>query len=653
MFKPFVALLLLAGGSLSVSAQTLFTYGGKPVEKAQFLRVYQKNALNKKPDYSAGALRDYVDLYSLFRMKVTEAQAQHLDTGLNIRREVEGYRRQLSKNYLSDQQTQDRLVKEAYDRMKEEVHVAHILVQGPRRGDTTGQWALADSLYRALQKGADFATLAREYTKDEASKAAGGDLGYITGLQTVYPFESAAFSTPVGKISKPFTTQFGAHIVKVLDRRPSRGKVEVAQIMAVSPKSRGEEGIAAARRTIDSALGELTAGKPWEQVVKKYSQDKYSVDEGGVLKPFGVGETAPAFEAAAFSLRRPGDLSQPVITDYGVHLIKLVKMVPTAPFDSLKTELVRRVDNDARGQIAKDQYLQGIKARYGWKENTANYEALKAAFFQGIADTGKDAKSFRAEDYSNGQTLLALGGENYSSADFMKFFQDATNGRVNGPKDLVLRHYYELYTSNVLQDFQLNALEKENTEYRTLLNEYRDGIMLFELMDRNVWSKASKDTLGLQAFFEDHKDKYKWDAGFAGGVYRFNTKDLAEKAVALLNKQGQMSEQGLQTGLQTDPKSGALSVQEGRYEWDRFTEVPRAQLITGKASTPKENGDGTFTVVYVKNELPAGQQKTLEEARGYAVADYQDSLEKAWNEMLRKKYPLVVNEKVLAGMVQK
>jgi peptidyl-prolyl cis-trans isomerase SurA len=210
-----------------------------------------------------------------------------------------------------------------------------------------------------------------------------------------------------------------------------------------------------------------------------------------------------------------------------------------------------------------------------------------------------------------------------------------------------------VYANNVLQDFQLNALEKENPEYLALLNEYRDGIMLFELMDRNVWSKATKDTLGLQAFYDGHKEKYKWDAGFAGGVYRFNTKELADKAVALLNKQGVMSEQRLQTELQVDPKSGFLSGQEGRYEWDRFTEVPRAQLVSGKASVPQKNADGSYTVVYVKSDLPAGQQKTLEEARGYAVADYQDSLEKAWNEMLRTKYPVVVNDKVLQSIVQK
>ena len=653
MLKPFLALLLLTGGGLSVSAQTLFTYGGKPVEKAQFLRVYQKNALNKKPDYSAKALREYVDLYSLFRAKVAEAQSQKLDTGLNIRREVDNYRKQLAKNYISDQETEDRLVREAYNRMKEEVHVAHILVQGPKRGDSTGAAALADSLYNALQKGASFDKLAHEYTKDEASKETNGDIGFITGLQTVYPFENAAYSTPVGKISKPFATQFGMHIIKVIDRRPTRGRVQVAQIMAVSPKSRGESGIAAARLTIDSAMGELLAGKPWSQVVKKYSQDKFSVEEEGVLKPFGVGETTPPFETAAFSLRKPGDLSQPVVTDYGVHLLKLVKTIPLTPFDSMKADIKTRVDNDARAQIAKDQYLNGIKSRYGWKENRPAYETLKSRFFEGVADTGKDAKSFRAEDYSSNQTLITLGGQNYTATDFMNYFQAATNGRVNGPKDLVLGHYYEVYANNVLQDFQLNALEKESPDYRNLLTEYRDGIMLFDLMDRNVWSKASKDTLGLQAFYDGHKDKYKWDAGFAGGVYRFNSKELADKGAALLNKQGVMSEQRLQTELQLDPKSGFLSAQEGRYEWDRFTEVPRAQLVNGKASVPQKNEDGSYTVVYIKSELPAGQEKTLDEARGYAVADYQDSLEKAWNEMLRKKYPVVVNDKVLESMVQK
>src|ERR1043165_1285955 len=229
-----LALTCLASGMLSFTGftQTLFNYGGNSVSKEEFLRVYQKNSLNKQPDLSEPALREYLDLYSLFRMKVSEAEKQHLDTMGSIQNELNNYRKQLAKNYLTDEEVTNRMIREAYDRMKEEVHVAHILVMSPMGGDTAVAYKKIDSIYNQLStKGADFTTMAKQFSEDRGSKENGGDVGYITALQTVYPFENMAYATPVGKISAPFRTHFGYHIVKVIDKRPSRGEVKVAHIL--------------------------------------------------------------------------------------------------------------------------------------------------------------------------------------------------------------------------------------------------------------------------------------------------------------------------------------------------------------------------------------------------------------------------------------
>ncbi len=657
MTKTLLAGLLLVGSALSTQAQNLFTYGGQPVSKPDFLRVYQKNGVQKKADLSEKALRDYLDLYSLFRMKVAEAEAQKLDTAPSLQREMESYRRQLSRSYISDPSTTEKLVAEAYDRRKTVVEVAHILVSLPASArDTAAVWQKADSLYKeATKKGADFGALAAKFSADNGSKARGGVVGYITALQTVYPFENMAYNTPVGKIAKPFRTQFGYHILKVMNRKPAQGEVEVAQIMAVTLKSKGDEGIAAARRTIDSARKDVLAGMSWNDAVKKYSQDRYSKDNNGLLKPFGVGRTVPAFEEAAFALKNPGDLSQPIQTEFGIHLLKLVSKIPMKPYDSVRDELRRKVENDARGNIAKENYTAGVKARYNYKELSENLNTVIAQVTRAIPDTGKRAGRFRAADYANDQTpLLTIGSKTYTAADFIRFAAESANNYLTGNKEFALRELFDMYSASVLNDFQIQSLEKENTEFRGLLNEYRDGILLFDLMDRNVWSKASKDSAGLATFYEGHKDKYRWEDGFEGTVYRFKDRKTAEDALAIMqNSMDTTKERLLLEKFNTPAAPGAVTAQRGKYEWSRFTDFSKGQLTAGKPSAIKTNTDNTFGVVYVKRFVNAGEPKTLAEARGYVVAEYQDYLEKTWNENLRKKYPLVVEEKTFQSMVKK
>ncbi|RYD51800.1 MAG: hypothetical protein EOP52_06345 [Sphingobacteriales bacterium] len=657
MTKTFLASLLLTGTCLtSAQAQTLFSYGGKSVSKADFLRIYQKNATQQKADRSEKALREYLDLYSLFRMKVSEAEAQHLDTSAAIQGELENYRRQLSRSYLSDPSATEKLMQEAYQRMQTNVAVAHILIPVPASGDTIVAFRKADSIYKvALRKGSDFGALAKAFSSDRGSKDNGGNLGYITGMQTIYPFETVAYNTPVGKIAPPFRTQFGYHILKVSNRKPGQGEVEVQQIMALTPKSKGADGIAAARLTIDSARRDLAAGMSWEEAVKKYSQDKFSSDNNGLLKPFGIGRTAVPFEEAAFALKKPGDLSAPVQTDFGIHLLRLVRHIPIQPIDSMRDDLRRRIENDSRGQIAKDRYTEQVKAKYGYTAFPEALNRLISTASKSIPDSGKSAGRFNPSDFRNEtQPLFRINNTAFTGADFMRFVGQTTNNNLMGNRELALREIFNLYTANVLNDFQIQSLERDNAEFRNLLTEYRDGILLFDLMDRNVWSKASKDTAGLTAFYQAHKDKYRWEDGFEGTVLRFGNRPAAEEAVKMMaSGLDSARQEAILTRFNQPNTPPAVTItQQGTFEWSRFPDFTRQQLSVGKPSPIKANTDGSYTVVYMKKPVAAGNQKTLAEARGYVVAEYQDALEKAWNERLRQQYPVKVDNKVFNTMVQ-
>lgn len=651
-----LVLTCLTSGLLISSgwSQTLFTYGNYSVSKQEFLRNYLKNAQSKKPDFSDAALREHINLYSLFRMKVKEAENLKMDTIPGIQRELDNYRRQVAKNYLTDEEVNNKLIREAYDRLKEERHVAHIMLMAPptlNPADTLKLYQRIDSIYNVIvKKKADFAEMARQFSEDRGSKDAGGDIGYMTALQTLYPFENAVYTTEVGKVSKPFRTQLGFHIVKVMDKRPSRGEVQVAQILLAAPPSKGEQGKADAHKRALQVIDELKAGASFEELVKKYSEDKFTVNEGGVMPQFGVGSKVPAFEDAAFALKNPGDISDPVATGYGYHVIKLIRKIPLKPYDSLYNKLKRDVENDSRSQIAKEIYFEKIKKQNGFKDYPENFEEVQT-LIRSIPDTGKYANMLKPSDYDHmDKPLFVLGKNTYLQRDLLSFTESMTRGRIMGPKQNIARDVYNLYLHNVINDYQEHRLAEENEDFRNLMQEYRDGIMLFQLMDDSVWSKASRDTVGLKAFYERNKNNYQWEPGFSGAVYHFKDEEAMKAGVKFLNAHKEVTDEDVVKELNSESKPDAVSIQSGRFEFDHFTEVPRSQLAEGKISDPVKNKDGSYTVVNVKEVYNTKTAKSLDDARGYVVAEYQDYLEKKWNEALRTKYPVKVNEDVLKSI---
>jgi peptidyl-prolyl cis-trans isomerase SurA len=656
MRKLVLSCLATGFTAFTLQAQTLFTYGGMPVSKQEFLRVYQKNSINKKTDFSEPALREYLDLYSLFKMKVHEAEGIKLDTVQSIAAELDNYRHQLSKNYLTDKEVTNKLITEAYSRMKDEVHVAHILIscsQSAPAEDTAKAYAKIDSIYKAITKGkADFSKMASEYSDDRGTRAGGGDIGYLTALQTVYPFENAIYSTPVGKVSAPFRTQFGYHIVKVLDRRPNRGEVQVAHILVATPRSKGDAGVDNARNRADSIEAMLRQGVPFDTLVARYSEDKLSKSDFGVLQPFGAGRMVPAFEDAAFALKKPGDVSAPVQTEYGFHIIRLIRKIPLKPFDSLRDNLARRIENDGRAQIARDQFMARIKHENNFKEYPANLKPLTDRIMS-LPDTGMRANTFRSADFAGmNEPLFELGGNKYLQSDFIRFAESLTHGRINGPRGAVINDIYKLYVERTVNDFEEHHLAETNTDFRNLMEEYRNGIMLFELMDRNVWGKASRDTVGLKGFYAQHANKWQWEPGFTGTVYHFKDEASMKKVQAILEKNADAKDEEIYKAINIESNPDAVNIQHGHFEFTHFKDVPQNLIVRGKVSSAVRGSDGSFTIVRADNVFNQPTPKTLDEARGYAVAEYQDSLEKSWNAELRAKYPVKVDEKVFASMVK-
>jgi peptidyl-prolyl cis-trans isomerase SurA len=310
------------------------------------------------------------------------------------------------------------------------------------------------------------------------------------------------------------------------------------------------------------------------------------------------------------------------------------------------------VEGDSRAQMAHDIFFDKIKEKNGYKEYRNNLEAIVKKM-SSLPDTGKNANTFKVADFSNmNQPVFTLAGKKYLQSDFVNYMESITHGRLTGPKAAVVNDLFKMYVNTVVNDFEEHKLVEENPDFRNLMEEYRDGIMLFELQDRDVWGKASKDTVGLKAFYEEHKNKYMWEPGFKGAVYKFKDEISMKEGMKMLEKKGTTDEE-LVKKINVASVPDNVTIQRGRYEFSRFKEAPRSELVAGKMTKASKNADGTYTVVKVEEVYEKPTVKTLDEARGYVVAEYQDYLEKNWHAQLRKKYPVKVNEEVFKTMVKK
>ncbi len=641
----FLALSLsLFLNSTSLHSQTLFTYGPHKVTKDEFLKVYEKNNVNKRPSYDETSIREYLNLYSLFKMKVQDAKDNGRDTASSLIEELNIYKSQLARSYLIDKDVMENLNIEAYERMKYEVDISHILLALTPGADTLKVKQKIDSLYQALHENkTDFESIAQEFSEDKGTAVNGGRIGYISALQIVYPIETVAYNTEVNTISKPFLSQFGFHILKVNDKRESRGEVQVAQILLTTPKSKGREGEEIALNKIKTIQEELKKGASFEALVEQYSEDNFTNKRDGLLEPFGVGKMTAEFEKAAFNLKNEGDISEPVKTEYGYHILKLIKKIPVGSYENMRAEIATKVQRDNRSREAKEAYERNMRIEYGFKENIDNVNSLLAAFKD---DTSAVVDFDRYNDFS--APMFELDNQKYTQKDFLKYVNELTNGRLIGDKTNTLSGLYTSYKSLSLNKIQEKKLLENNEEFKNLIEEYKNGIMLFSLMEEKIWSRAIEDTMGLVTFYEKNKNKYRWQPGFEGKIYTSPNKDHLSKLVAQLQK-GETYQDAIAT-VDNHTNTARFNLQEGRFEYNSFSSLNHSSLKEYQYSDIFIDNQGHYYLIYPEQIYENEEIKSLEEARGFVVADYQDHLEQEWNQRLRSKYQVKINEGTLKSI---
>ncbi|MCI0750274.1 MAG: peptidyl-prolyl cis-trans isomerase [Flammeovirgaceae bacterium] len=503
----------------------LFTINKRPVSADEFIYLYTKSNQNKPEEFTEQKINEYLDLFIKFKLKVEEARHRGLDTSASFKKEFSGYREELRKPYLPDSKLADSLVTLTYKRLTEEIKASHILLNckpDASPEDTLKVFNKMLELRKRAISGEDFGKLSSENSEDPSAKSNLGSLGYFTAMQMVYPFETAAYSTQVGEISNPVRTRFGYHLIKVDDRKPARGEVEVSHMMIRFGKERE---ISAAKNLAFEIYEQLKGGVAWDELCKQYSEDQNSKNSGGRLRPFGVGAMAsvPEFEKAAFALENTGDVSDPFQTAYGWHIVRLEKKIPLPSLQELSTSLKGRVTRDERMQISKNAAIKKLKNDFQFTEIEETKKKVLAT-----ADTSLTKGKWKRPLSINGkEELFTMAGKKITAEDF--FYYVGKNQRSNTQKpEPYMNQLYQLFTDEKLYEALEEKIIAANPDYSYLLNEYYEGILLFEIMEKEVWNKASEDTLGQVKFFEAHAGKYKAEERVKAVVFNAADKNVIQ-----------------------------------------------------------------------------------------------------------------------------
>ncbi|WP_299118053.1 peptidylprolyl isomerase [uncultured Winogradskyella sp.] len=633
-------LLLCLNVAIAQKQQTLLTIDNEAISSDEFMKLYNKN-LDLVKDESQKQLDNYLELFVNYKLKLKEAVSLGLDKDENYKREFENYKKQLTKNYLSDNKVTDALVKEAYDRMQYDVKASHILIlDNPEEEDTLVAYnKLLD--YRKILQEKGFESAKEKYHNGKTVLVE--DLGYFSTFKMVYDFESKAYETKPGNVSMPFKTDFGYHVVRIDNKRPSRGTATAAHIMIADKQ---KDSTINPEERIREIYKKLQQGESFEALAKQFSDDKSSARSGGKLRAFKSGQlSSTVFEDAAFALQNSGDVTEPIKTKYGWHIIKLINKEAVKGFEELKPTLEAQIKRDARSKLINSAMVKELSKRYKIDKNPKT----KAYFKSIIAESYLAGKFDLPEDYNGDDVVLSVNDSVFSNNDFLQHLKTKQRQYMRQQTSIkkILDKELELFYENSVLKFREDNLENENQEFADVLQEYRDGLLLFALMEKQIWNKASKDTIGLKQYYEANKSKYVWEDRVDVIIASSGNKAMA-KSVQDLVKSGKTQEE-IKEALNSDGKQNIIFT-SGIFEVSNSKLPKDMNLVTGVSNIYEHNQ--AYHIINVKEILPSGI-KALEEAKGSVVNDYQNKIEEDWLLKLRDKFKVEVNKKVLKRLKSK
>jgi peptidyl-prolyl cis-trans isomerase SurA len=623
--------------------KVLMSIDGRDITTEEFLRVYNKNS-NITPETEKKSIDDYLDLFINFKLKVIEAENLGYDTAKAFIKELAGYKNQLAQPYLQVTKAEDKLLEEAYYRTKNEVQASHIMVRLAKNAtpaDTLSAYNKIMAWRNRIIAGEPFEKIQKESITDPRDSGSDGTLGYFSAFQMVYSFENAAYNTPVGQISMPVRTIYGYHLIKVTDFRPSRGTIRISHIMTRFNPNGSEPEKQAAREKIEKALNELNNGASWDSVVQKYSENTGTKKHGGEIGWLKTGRAPEYFMDECFKLE-PGQHTGAIETHEGFHIALVEEKKPIQTFDEIKKDLKSKLDNDSeRLSSANTSAENYLKNKYGFSVNSNATHSLISLLDSNIYTQKWDASTAKGLT----DPFITIGEKTYTLFDYAQYISKLNkNVTRKKPFDQIVSDNIEDFASQCIQQYAIERLEVENLDFKYLLKEYHDGILLFNLTNDTIWKKAQDDSTGLQAFYNT-AEKYKWNPRIETKVYEYTDSLFTSKLPAVVKKQikGKKGNEFVLASLCPKDSIPCVTAKDKTYEKSVDAFADKLEWKKGSYLSLKDKNKWYF--YYVTNILPSDIKK-LNEARGLYIADYQNYLENLWVKRLREKYPVKINQDV-------
>ena len=637
--KNLLLLLLLTLNLNSFSQEVLLNIEDEKITLDEFSHIFNKNNDNEKIDKEY--LDEYIELFINFKLKVKEAKNLGFDTVSTFIDELNGYRKQLAKPYLRDDNFNDDLFDEALDRIQYDINASHILININEENNDEALNKINDIRRDIINGNISFEESAIKYSDDKSAVENKGNLGYFTAFMMVYDFETAAYTTDINDISKPVKTKYGYHIIKVNDKRKAVGERKVAHIMFKTGKNAKPDKILDAQNKINKTYELLKNGDRFAEVAERFSEDRSTAVKGGVLPPFGVGKMVSEFETQSFKLNSPGDFSEPFKTDFGWHIVMLLEDYPIVLNDDLYLKVKTGIERDSRSKLSSEYMAKKLKDQYKVNVYKENFNSLRRAAVKDVKNTSWDGKNALDLD----KPLFKIESMIFYQNDFTDYI--LKNQKNNNSFD----DLYLDFLDKSLFVYEESQLENKYPEFKILLNEYREGILLFDLTNKNVWKKAVEDSLGLIKYFSDNSEKYQWKERLNASIYTCIDLSAAKKVKSLLYKLNRgsidnsviLEKVNKDSPLNLDIKTNNYLRGENKY----------IDIISWKKGISKDivADDGSYIIINVKDVLSAGNM-TLDSVKGKVISDYQKFLDNQWILYLRDKYKYSVNKDLLYSLIK-
>jgi peptidyl-prolyl cis-trans isomerase SurA len=636
-------LMSIASFAQNNSKEVLFTINEKPYYTEEFSRIYKKN-LDLVKDDTQKDLNQYLELFIGYKLKVNKAYKLGLQNNAQYQSELKSYRTQLAKNYFNDTKITQELIEEGYNRLQKEIKASHILIlvdENATPEDTLKAYKKIEDIRKKALAGEDFEGLATQFSEDPSAKENKGDLGYFSAFRMVYPFENAAFTTPKGTVSKIIRTRFGYHVLKINDIRNNRGEITVAHIMILNEKP--EETEKNSKNTINDIYKKIQQGEQFDVLAKQFSEDKSSSSKGGVLNKFGSGQlSSQEFEDTAFSLAKTGDISKPFQSQFGWHIVKLIEKHPIKTLDEMKSELETKIGKDDRSKKITASLNEKLRKKYTFNRDKKQFTALSKLITNDFYES-KWTLPTNAKDYT--ATLLTINDKKIDGKTFLEFVEkQQKSASKTKPLSNLTEELYNKFLDEQLTAYYDENLEKDIPEFANVMEEYRDGLLLFDLMEKEIWDRAKTDTVGLKKFYEAHKMEHMWKKRVEVTVASSTKLETIKKAQALLKKG--VDPQEIKDKLNLDNVVNVMT-NSGVFE-EGSDALPKTMKYNVGVSDVFKEGEYYF-VTNVERILPESV-KTLDECKGKMVNDYQQHLEQGWVDDLKKEFTVKTNPAVFENV---